>query len=348
MTTAVSASRPSLSGTSRRSLLAGALLTLGAGALSACSSGTASRAASASGTGQGLTIGLTYTPNIQFAPFYLAKDKGHYASGVALRHHGAQEGLFDALATGAEHMVIAGADEAAVAASNGSELVIIAGFYQQYPVRIIVPESSPITAPADLKGRSVGLPGRMGENWYGLQLAMAGAGLSEADLTIQEVGFTQQSALVTGAVDAVIGFSNNDAVQIAQSGTPVRTIAVADDVPLIGASLVTTRSVLGARRQELTEAVAASIKGMTAFADDPDSAVESTKAHVPDLVDATQAANAREVAVATGTLIRPEADSVVGALAVDQVTRMLDFLAERGLMGGAAVSADALADPLSA
>ena len=235
----------SQSSLSRRRLLAGGLALTGAGALAACSSGTASRAASASVAGGALTIGLTYTPNIQFAPFYMAKKDGTYAANVTLHHHGAQDGLFDALQSGQEQLVVAGADEAVVATSNGSDLVVVGGYYQSYPACLIVPENSSIKAPADLKGKTVGTPGRKGETWYALQLAMSTASLTESDLTIQDIGYTQQAALVGGKVDAVVGFSNNDAIQIRQAGTPVRTIQVADRIPLVGVSLVTTRSPAG-------------------------------------------------------------------------------------------------------
>lgn len=339
ITTAITAT------TSRRRLLAGGLALGAGGLLAACSSGTASRAAS--GAAQGLTLGLTYTPNIQFAPFYLAQSQGKYAPSVELRHHGAQEGLFDALQAGTEQLVVAGADEAVVAASNGSDLVVVGGYYQAYPVCIIVPQDSPITTPADLAGRTVGLPGRLGENWYGLQLAMDGAGLTEEDLTIQEIGYTQQAALVGGKVDAIIGYSNNDAVQISQSGTPVRTIAVAEDIPLIGASLVTSRAVLQERREDLADAVTASTEGMAAFVKDPDAAVKAAAAHVPDLVDATRAAHAREVAVATGELIRPSSATVIGELSHDRVATMVDFLAGHGLLGPTPVSAPEVAVSLT-
>ena len=113
------------------------LLGLAAGgvALGACSSGTASKSKTGA---QPLTIGLTYTPNIQFAPFYLAQANKQYADSVKLRHHGAQEGLFDALSAGSEDLVIAGADEAAVACSNGSNLVVVGGYYHSYAVCIMV------------------------------------------------------------------------------------------------------------------------------------------------------------------------------------------------------------------
>ena len=318
---------------SRRRLLAGGLALTGAGALAACSSGTASRAASASAAGGALTIGLTYTPNIQFAPFYMAKKDGTYAANVTLHHHGAQDGLFDALQSGQEQLVIAGADEAVVATSNGSDLVIVGGCYQSYPACLIVPESSPIKAPADLKGKTVGTPGRKGETWYALQLAMDTTSLSESDLTIQDIGYTQQAALVGGKVDAVVGFSNNDAVQIKQAGTAVRTIQPAESIPLIGVSLVTTRKLLDSRRQDLQAAVKASVEGMTSFVKDPDAAVEATKEYVQDLVDSTQAANAREVAVATGKLVSGEGKAAVGSVRVDDFTPMIEFLASHKILG---------------
>ena len=319
---------------SRRRLLAGGLALTGAGALAACSSGTASRAASASAAGGALTIGLTYTPNIQFAPFYMAKNDGTYATNVTLHHHGVQDGLFDALQSGHEQLVVAGADEAVVATSNGSDLVVVGGYYQSYPACLIVPESSPIKAPADLKGKTVGTPGRKGETWYALQLAMSTASLTESDLTIQDIGYTQQAALVGGKVDAVVGFSNNDAIQIRQAGTPVRTIQVADRIPLVGVSLVTTRSLLDSRRQDLETVVKASIKGMTAFVKDPDAAVEATKEHMDDLkVDQTQAKRAREVAVATGKLVSGDGSHPIGSVRVDDVAAMIEFLTSHKLLG---------------
>ena len=308
---------------SRRHLLASGLVLSGTGVLAACSSQSSSP----------LTIGLTYTPNIQFAPIYMARKNSKYASGVSLRHHGAQEGLFDALLSGKEQLVVAGADEAVVAASNGSDLVVVGGYYQSYPACLIVPEGSAIKAPADLKGKTVGTPGRKGETWYALQLAMSTASLTESDLTIQDIGYTQQAALVGGKVDAVVGYSNNDAIQIRQAGTPVRTIQVADRIPLVGVSLVTTRSLLDSRRQDLETVVKASIKGMTAFVKDPDTAIETSKEHVQDLVDSTQAARAREVAVATGKLVSGDGSHPIGSVRVDDIASMIKFLTSHKLLG---------------
>jgi len=254
--------------------------------------------------------------------------------------------LSDARRVGPGQGGVGGGDEAAVAASNGRELVVIGGYYQRYPVQVIVSQDSPVTTLADLRGRTVGLPGRSGETWYGLRLALDTAGLNQDDVTVQETGYTQVSALMTGKVDAIVGFSNNDAVQLGQAGFPVRGLDVAQTVPLLGASIVTSASVLAARRAELADAVVATARGMSAFVEDPDAAVEAARAYVPDLVDATQAAHAREVAVATAALIKPDEGSVIGALDRELVTSMVSFLGSHQLLGDTAVTPETICDPL--
>ena len=123
-------------------------------------------------------------------------------------------------------------------------------------------------------------------------------------------------------------------VVVEEDNTPVRTIQVADQIPLVGVSLVTTRSLLDSRHQDLETVVKASIKGMTAFVKDPDAAVEATKEHMDDLkVDQTQAKRAREVAVATGKLVNGDGSHPIGSVRVDDVAAMIEFLTSHKLLG---------------
>ena len=98
-------------------------------ALAACAAGPGATQSGASERGgSNVTIGLTYIPNVQFAPVYVADSQGLYNdAGVTatVRHHGSDEGLFTALLAGQEDVVIASGDEAAVAASQGLDLVSI-------------------------------------------------------------------------------------------------------------------------------------------------------------------------------------------------------------------------------
>ena len=89
------------------------------------------------------TIGLSYIPDIQFAPFYVAQSHGLFAGvDTTLRHHGASEGLFTALMAGQEDFVLAGGDEAVQARAQGMDLVAVGQYYRSYPVVIIVPDTS--------------------------------------------------------------------------------------------------------------------------------------------------------------------------------------------------------------
>src|SRR5699024_953584 len=96
-------------------LIAGAVATTALVALAGCSGETheAGDGGGSDGLPQ-LTLGLTYVPNVQFAPFYLAAQQGYFEDAgvdVTLRHHGESEDLFGALTGGSEDVVVAGGDE---------------------------------------------------------------------------------------------------------------------------------------------------------------------------------------------------------------------------------------------
>ncbi|MGO4957318.1 ABC transporter substrate-binding protein [Luteococcus sp. Sow4_B9] len=281
------------------------------------------------------TIGLTYIPNIQFAPFYwAAQNRGFAARGVdaTLRHHGANEGLFTALAAGKEHFAIAGGDEVLQARGEGLDLVTVAGYYQRYPVAVIVLEDSDITGLADLKGRRIGLPGEFGETWFGLQLALSTAGLDRSQVQVTSIGYTQQAALTTRKVDAIMGFVNNDVVQFTQAGVAVREIPIAGEIPLVSSSVVTTRALLE-KSPALVEAVARTVvDGVQAVVRNPAAAVEASTSHIPGLTTAQARKNAMATLEATIPLWRGGESEPTLRLSTEQFIAMEAFMSQSGLL----------------
>ena len=278
------------------------------------------------------TIGLTYIPNVQFSPFYLAETDGDFAAaGVqpTLRHHGASEGLFTAIAAGEEQFVIAGGDELLQARSQGLDLVAVAAYYRTYPVVVIVGADSGITTLADLKGRSIGIPGKYGENWFGLQVALKTAGLSESDVAVKEIGYTQQAALTTGKVDAIVGFSNNEAVQFGLAGLATRSLPIAAEVPLVGISLITTSAYAEANPDVVRAVAAAMLSGISSAVNEPERALEVAAEYVPGLSSAQDAA--RATLLATAKLWTTPEGEVDGRLDPQRWEQMADFMAEHGL-----------------
>ncbi|MFH8370253.1 ABC transporter substrate-binding protein [Streptomyces sp. NPDC018031] len=286
--------------------------------------------------GDEITLGLTYTPNIQFAPFYVAKEKGYYEDAgvdVTLRHHGAAEDLFGALKQGDEDVVYAGGDEMLQARSKNLPIVDIATIYHRYPVALLVPEDSDIKKPADLKGRTIGTPGPYGETYFGLLALLKEAGLSEKDAKVKYIGFTQQAALKGDKVDGVMGYINNDAVTFKESGTPVRAITLSDEgggQSLVGPSLGAKQSTLDDRGEDIRKFVDASLRGMQYTIDHPEEAVELSQKHIPGL-NGDKKENALAVLKATQPLMRNERGEL-GYIDPQVWDRMAELMYDQGLL----------------
>ncbi len=293
------------------------------------------------------TIGLTYIPDIQFAPFYVAAEAGLFTEqGVdaTLRHHGAQEGLFTALVAGQEQYVIAGGDEMVQARSQGMDLVAIGQYYHAYPVVLIVPDASTVTTAADVKGLRVGVPGKYGESWFGLLAALKGAGLTEADIEVVEIGYTAEAALKAGHVDALVGFSNNDQVQFELKDIPTRTVPLAADgeVPLVSIVLVTTRAHLDAQPETARRVARSMVAGIERTVAEPASAVEAGTKHIPTLDQAGAEASALPTLEATIPLWTPPAGRATGAMDPQEWSAMTAFMLDSGLIATAVDPTDAM------
>ncbi len=130
--------------------------------------------ANGNGSTAKLTVGLTYVPNIQFAPFYVAQALGYYRDAgldVTFHHHGASEDEFGALVAGQEDAIFAGGDEIVGARAHNVPIVDVATVYTRYPVVAIVPANSSIQSAADLRGHTIGVPGAIWRDLYWAALA---------------------------------------------------------------------------------------------------------------------------------------------------------------------------------
>ena len=337
----------------RRTFLAAALALAAAGTATAagCTTGTATTPTT-SGTpttaaATRAVIGLSYIPNVQFAPFYVAEQQslfGEVPATVSLRHHGATEGLFTALTAGTEDFLVAAGSEAMQARAEGVDVIAVGAYYKAFPAEVIVLGTSPIKDLAGLKGRSLGVPGRYGESWLAAQLALATAGLTEDDVTITGVGYTQVAALTTKKVDAIIGFKNNELVQLDQAGTAARAIPVAaGTVPLVSASLLTTKAYADAHPDVVRAVVAATARAIEATAADPEAAVDTAATQIPGWTEASRA-NATAVLAATLEVMGLFEGGFDPALDADQWAAMASFLEQHKLITKPVTAADAFSN----
>lgn len=283
--------------------------------LAACSSptpagdggGDSTTAGSEAPATTAVTVGLTYVPDIQFAPFYVAEANGYYDEAgldVTLRHHGANEGLFTAIEQGEEDVVVASGDEVLAQRAAGGDLVQIATLYERSPVALLVPEDSDVTDPADLAGLTIGVPGEFGATYLGLLTLLDGAGLAPSDVTIQSIGFTQTSALLTEEVDAVMGYVNGDAVRLEAAGLPVRGLEP-EALVSVGVALPEDAELTPEQRAAFVDAT---LRGVSATVSDPEAAVEIAAEQIPGMT-ASARTDALAVLEATVPLLSAEGET---------------------------------------
>ncbi|GCE12710.1 ABC transporter substrate-binding protein [Tengunoibacter tsumagoiensis] len=239
-----------------------------------------------------ISIGLGYNPDIQFAPFYVAKSKGYYQdAGLNVTfNHGIVPDLIGSMLAGKSDFVFASGDELLVAQdkNKGVQVVDVANIFQRYPVSLIVPADSPIKTLADLKGHSIGEPGPYGATHTGLLALLYKANLTASDVNLQSIGYNQVSALLAHRVDAVMGYANNEPLQLESHGLNVRTFAVSDYQPLVSNGIVVPQKTYQSDAATVKAFVQATLKGVQEVIRDPNGAVDVSKSFVPGM-NTTQA-----------------------------------------------------------
>ena len=283
-----------------------------------------------------LTIGLGYIPDVQFAPFYVAQARGYFRDeGLDVEFkQGFGVDVLKLLGTGALNFGVAGGDEVLIARSQGVPLVYVGTWFQKYPVTVMALDKANIRTVADLKGRTVGVPGRYGATYIGLLALLDSAGLKESDVQLREIGFTQVQALTQGQVDAVVGYTNNEPVQLRALGQSITTINVFDKVNLASNGLVTDEKTVSGDPALVRSVVRAVMRGIQDTIADPDAAVTLSTPTIPGAAD--KRAQLRAVLDATLPVLQSDQTATHGLGYADPAAWTLtrDLLLRLKVLGG--------------
>ncbi|MDF2443061.1 MAG: hypothetical protein JWR01_1264 [Subtercola sp.] len=167
----------------------------------ACSSSASAPAASAGGTTP-LTLQTSWIPLVQFGGSYVAGKEGYYAENgvdVTILPGGPDVDSMAAVESGQADIGMGNADTVAQANANGADLVIIAAGFQKNPLAILSSADKPITTPADMEGKKIGVP--TGDQ-AAQDAVVAANSLDASKITSVPVGF-DVAPLVSGEVDGL-------------------------------------------------------------------------------------------------------------------------------------------------
>ncbi len=230
---------------------------------------------------------LGYIPNIQFAPLYVAVEKGFFREAgfeVEFDYRFETNGVALVGAGEIPFAVVSG-EQVLLARAQGLPVTYVAAWYQQYPVSVVAKSEAGIIIPQDLKGRKIGLPGLFGANYIGLRALLNAGKLTEADVTLDSIGFNQVETMAAGTQDVTVGYSANEPIQLRSLGIAVTEIRVADYVQLAANGILTSEKFLAENPNMVRAFVGAFIKGMEYSITHPNEAFTLSEPHIPNFAE---------------------------------------------------------------
>lgn len=275
-----------------------------------------------------IRLPMGYIADPQYAPFYVAVEKGYFADeGLAIEFDYSFETDGIALVGANElPLAVASGEQVLLARAQGLPVVYVTQWWQRFPVGIVARTEAGIRTPADLAGRTVGVPGFFGASYVGLVGLLSANGLTLDDIDANEIGFNQVESLLTDQSEAIVIYLNNEPVQLAQQGVDIDVLAVADYVDLVSNGFLTNEQTI-ADNPELVQAfVDAFMRGLRDTLADPDEAYEISKRYVEGLDDSRKG-------VLEASLPIWEAD-VLGSTDPASWQQTQDLLIEMGLLNG--------------
>jgi NitT/TauT family transport system substrate-binding protein len=238
---------------------------------------------------------MGYVPNVQFAPLYVAVEKGFFAEeGIEIEFdYGWETDLLKLVGSDDIQFAIASGDQVILARSQGLPVTYVLNWYRRFPVCVVSLAEAGIHEPADLVGRRVGTPAVYGASYIGWRALLDATGLNETDVELVSIGYTQAAALEEGQVEAAICYAMNEPVQLESSGRNVDIIYVADYANLVSNGLITNEKTVAERPELVQGMVRAMLRGLAYTIEHADEAFDITLKHVPQAAGdaATEAVN---------------------------------------------------------
>jgi NitT/TauT family transport system substrate-binding protein len=234
---------------------------------------------------ESIRLPMGYIPNIQYAPFYVAMENGYFEDAgfdVTFDYSFETDGIALVGAGELPFAVVSG-EQVLLARAQEIPIVYVTAWFQDFPVAIITSEESGITSPAQLAGQQIALPGLFGANFIGLSALLQNQNINVGDVTLNAIGFNQVEVFAAGNEQIIIGYVNNEPIQLANLGYSVNVIAIKDYIELAANGIIANEDYISENPEKVERFVSAFLKGLQDVIDDPDATFQISTKYVEGL-----------------------------------------------------------------
>jgi len=238
-----------------------------------------------------IRLPLGYIPNIQFAPLYVAVEKGYYAdAGIEIEFdYSFETDAVTLVGAGNLPFAVVSGEQVLLARAQDLPLKYVMAWYADYPVGVVAKIEQGIQKPQDLAGKTIGLPGLYGASYIGLRALLSAGGLEESDVQLVSIGFNQVEALAADQVQSASIYVPNEPIQLRALGYDVNVLPVAEYVQLASNGLITNEQTIANDPGLVQRMVQATLRGIADTIANPDEAYEISKKYVETLAQADEA-----------------------------------------------------------
>jgi putative hydroxymethylpyrimidine transport system substrate-binding protein len=231
--------------------------------------------------------------------------------------------------------VVAGADalgvshepEVVLAREEGEPIVIVGSLVQKPTAAMIWLKRSQIDGIADLKGKTIAIPGLPFQERF-LERALASGGLTLEDVKVESAANEAVSDLVSGQADAIFGRSNLHGAELEARGlepgvTPVQDLGFPgyDETVLIAQADCVSK-----RPEVFRKFLSAVARGTAAALEDPEGTVDALEAESEHNPETSRKAMKAQVKATFPLLSRN------GYVSPAQARELVDWMREEGMI----------------
>lgn len=263
-----------------------------------------------------VVVATDFLPNVEFAPYYVAQDLGYYrAKGLnVVMNYDRVPDLMQAVGDGRYDFGIASGDTVVTGRAAGAPVTYVMAQYQTYPIGAMSLKSGgpALSSPRALKGKTIGISTPGSSTDIGLRALLRAGHLTEKDVKVTAIGFTETEALIDKQVDVAMTYIDNEPVQARALGHPVNVLPVSRYLKLISNGVVTSTKNVQQNPALVQRFVTATLRGLRYTLHHPNRAFAISMKRQPEIIDPKQREIQRQVLSARLKFQRPPAGHALG------------------------------------